>query len=149
VALEINTLSFCSIITENREKFSSGEKESSIKYFVIQSVASAILIIYISFQKESPIIEIFFLAGTSAVLIKLAATPFHGWFVEIIKIMKWKKRVILITWQKLAPIYLLTFIIKPAVLAIAILRAIVGRASQINAKTIIEVMALSSIFNLR
>jgi NADH:ubiquinone oxidoreductase subunit 2 (subunit N) len=76
--LEVNTLSFCSIITERVENQSSGGKESSMKYFVIQSVASAVLIIYMSFQKDLPVIELFFLAGTSAVLIKLAASPFHG-----------------------------------------------------------------------
>lgn len=120
-----------------------------MKYFVIQSVASAVLIIYMSFQKDLPVIELFFLAGTSAVLIKLAASPFHGWFVEIMKSIKWKRRIILMTWQKIAPIYLLTFILKPIIMAIILLRAVVGRFSQINAKTIIEVMALSSIFNLR
>jgi len=149
VALEINTLSFCSVITEQNERVTSGQKDSSIKYFVVQSVASAILIMFISIQREFRATRVLFIAGTSAVLVKLAASPFHGWFLEIIKSMKWERRIILITWQKLAPIYLLLFMIKSIIVILMFLTVVVRRLSQINTKTIMEVIALSSIFNLR
>lgn len=148
VALEVNTLSFCTLIRNQTKKYIKRAKESAIKYFIIQSVASAVLVIYLSTQKNLGSTEILFFGGTIAVLIKLAASPFHRWFVEVIKKTTLKNRIILITWQKLAPIYLLMFMMKPLIVLSMLLSTLIGRALQLTTKTILEIMALSSIFNL-
>lgn len=148
LALEINTLSFCTIAAREHGKRSKPNKEAAIKYFIIQSVASAILVLYLSFQKERTIIKTLFFAGTAAILVKLAAAPFHSWFLEVIKKSSFTNRIILITWQKLAPIYLLMFILKPLTVGAIFLSTLIGRIIQMYTKTFIEIIALSSVFNL-
>jgi NADH-ubiquinone oxidoreductase chain 2 len=92
--------------------------------------------------------DLLFIAGTAAILIKLASAPFHRWFVEIVPKVRIKTRILLITWQKLAPVYILIFMIKPVVLARILIRGFLGRIIQIIKSKLIEIMALSSIFNL-
>jgi NADH-ubiquinone oxidoreductase chain 2 len=82
-------------------------------------------------------------------LVKLASAPFHGWFIEIAPKMRMKTGILLITWQKLAPIYILIFIIKTAIFLRILARRILGTLIQIVKNKIIEILALSSVFNLR
>lgn len=88
LGLEINIFSFVLFLS----------RSSAIKYFLIQVVASLLLIwgaIY-SFW----ILRI-------AILIKLAAAPFHSWFIQVIKQTNRILFFLLLTWQKFAPLILL------------------------------------------
>ncbi len=148
IFLELNTICLCSIISTRNKHKSFKNSEVSIKYFIIQSISSSILVLGILLRKE--INRLFMLMlGLTAVIIKLASTPFHQWFVTVTKYSKLTNRTFLITWQKLAPGYLLIFQLKKLVLIFLIASAFVGRVSQLNKKLIIEILALSSIFNLR
>jgi len=147
IALELNTLSFCRLLitkVPQQKKIA----EASIKYFIIQSTASAIIIIYLSVPGTIKRTDLLFIAGTAAILIKLASAPFHRWFLEIVPKVRLKTRTLLITWQKLAPIYLLIFIIKTVVLVRILARGILGSIRQITKNKLMEVIALSSVFNL-
>jgi len=149
ILLEINTLSFCSIIkTLSKQKKSLTEMR--IKYFIIQSVSSSLLLFsaLIIKEKENLLIPILTLIVIS-LIVKIASAPFQQWFVEIVKFSKWKNRTILITWQKLAPCYLVIYQIKAIVLPFIIFSAWVGRILQLNKTNIIEIIALSSVFNIR
>lgn len=148
VALEINTLSFCILVTidTNQRK---NITEASIKYFIIQSTASAVIVIYLAAPWQIRGTKLLFIAGTAAILTKLASAPFHRWFLEIVPKVEIKTGIILITWQKLAPIYILMFMIKTAVFVSLLARSILGRVIQIIKNKLLEILALSSIFNLR
>jgi NADH:ubiquinone oxidoreductase subunit 2 (subunit N) len=148
VALEINTLSFCTLMSakdSNKKK----SAEAAIKYFIIQSASSAIMVLYLSTPTTISGAKLLFISGTAAILIKLASAPFHSWFLEILPKISTKSGILLITWQKLAPIYILIFIIKTAVLVRILIRAVVGSITQLNKNKLIEIIALSSVFNLR
>jgi NADH:ubiquinone oxidoreductase subunit 2 (subunit N) len=71
--------------------------EASIKYFILQSTASAIRLLYLSTPRTIKRTNLLFIAGTAAILIKLASAPFHRWFVEIIPKVRFKARILLIT----------------------------------------------------
>lgn len=148
VALEINTLSFCILVTidTNQRK---NITEASIKYFIIQSTASAVIVMYLAAPWQIRGTKLLFIAGTAAILTKLASAPFHRWFLEIVPKVEIKTGIILITWQKLAPIYILMFMIKTAVFVSLLARSILGRVIQIIKNKLLEILALSSIFNLR
>jgi NADH:ubiquinone oxidoreductase subunit 2 (subunit N) len=148
VALEINTLAFCNLLIKKAEKIKKLMSEAAIKYFVIQSAASAVIAIYLSRPDATFLSKVIFLSGTTAILVKLASAPFHGWFLEIAPKINIKTGIILITWQKLAPIYILMFIIKTAIFLRILARRILGRIIQIAKNKIIEILALSSVFNL-
>nr|P19042.1 RecName: Full=NADH-ubiquinone oxidoreductase chain 2; AltName: Full=NADH dehydrogenase subunit 2 [Artemia salina] len=72
-------------------------KENSLKYFLIQSVASVIFLASILNQSFSFLIPF-------ALLIKIGAAPFHMWLVSISKSMSWKVLSLLMTFQKIGPL---------------------------------------------
>lgn len=147
IMLEMNTLSFCFLVkTERKQK--EIITEIRIKYFIIQSLSSALLIrrgiirkIWSNRRLTSLIVV--------ALIIKIAASPFHKWFVNMVKKIRLKNNTLLITWQKLAPVYLTIFQIKMVVLPFVIISALIGRTIQINKNKMVEIIAYSSVFNLR
>lgn len=147
--LEVNTLSFCSLIKNEKKKETQKNREIIIKYLIIQSIASALLIIASSYEKMSRTI-IFFLCliRISALIIKSAAAPLHQWFINVSKNIKWVPNIILFTWQKMAPLYLVLFQAKKIVAPFIIISAFLGAISIINKKNLKEILAYSSIFNL-
>lgn len=149
VMLELNTLAYCCII----KSFSIEKKfttEIRIKYFIIQSVSSSMLVFSrmcynISYWIFAPLAFIRIISLT----IKIASSPFHQWFVSMVKKTIWKNRTLLITWQKLAPLFLVIYQIKRMLYPFIIMSVVVGRVSQINKRNLIEIIAFSSVFNLR
>jgi NADH:ubiquinone oxidoreductase subunit 2 (subunit N) len=142
-------MAFCTLSAISHQKNKKKSSETSIKYLIVQSVASAILLIYISRTNQGLLIKVLFYGGISALLLKVARVPFHSWFISVIKKSSWTPAITLITWQKLAPIYLIMFLLSPLILLPVTITAIMGRTSQLNKKGVIEILALSSIFNLR
>ena len=149
IMLEINTLSFCFLVkTERKQKETI--TEIRIKYFIIQSLSSALLISggicrKIWSNRELNLRSLIVIA----LIIKIAAPPFHKWFVNIVQKIRLKTNSILMTWQKLAPVYLIIFQIKLVVIPFVFISALIGRIIQINKKKVTEIMAYSSVFNLR
>ena len=146
VALEINTLAFCSIL---KNSLKTKIAELRIKYFVIQSVASVILVSRITISK-SPRLTIAFLVflPLTSLLVKIAASPFQEWFVGITKNSNLNPAFILITWQKLAPLFLLIYQVKNFLWPFLLLSIILGRVIQIDKILFLEILAYSSVFNL-
>jgi len=103
IGLEINLLSLIPLIKSHNNKYSA---ESTIKYFITQTIASTIFLF-------SVIILIYFhniqlkipgsILITTALLIKLGAAPFHFWLPEVIRGLNWEIIYIILTWQKNCP----------------------------------------------
>jgi len=146
VTLEINTLAFCSIL---KNSLKTKIDELRIKYFVIQSVASVLLVRSITISK-SPRLTITFLVflPLASLLVKIAASPFQEWFVGITKNSSLSPAFILITWQKLAPLFLLLYQVKNIIWPFLLLSIILGRVLQIDKILFLEILAYSSVFNL-
>jgi len=64
------------------------------------------------------------------IILKLGLVPIHTWFVTVGSKIKWKILTIMITWQKIIPIYLLMFASKYFILIRAILSIIIGTVLQ-------------------
>jgi len=148
IFLELNTICLCSLIRLKDKQKTFSRSEIAIKYFIIQSVSSSILVLGLLVRKENNN-TIFLILRIIAIMIKLAASPFHQWFISVTKNSKLTNNITLITWQKLAPTYFLIFLLKNIIMIFLVLSAFVGSISQINKKLIIEIIAFSSIFNLR
>nr|QEY08355.1 NADH dehydrogenase subunit 2 [Epilachna paenulata] len=111
MGLEINMLSFIPLMNEKSNPLSS---EASFKYFIIQAISSMVilftfLVSLISKELASPMnmtLEIMF---NSALFTKLGMAPFHFWFPEITEGISWMNTLILLTWQKLAPMILIMY----------------------------------------
>ena len=150
IGLEINLISFIPIIInlENNKK----RREAAIKYFLIQAIASAIVIFsslyfYLyngyTFTKTPNIII------TLALSIKLGISPFHFWFPEVLEGLNWINSLLLLTWQKISPLVILSIFFYPNILlTLAIISAIIGAISGINQTSIRKILAFSSISHL-
>ena len=101
ISLEINILRFLPII-------SSGiniELENSVKYFIIQSWASIIFLIRFFFCNY--LFNRFYILLIIRIFIKLGISPFHTWFISILKTCSLFILIILSTVQKLIPLIIL------------------------------------------
>jgi len=121
-----------------------------MKYLIIQSTASALLIrIYIISKERKEISKVFFLIIAIRLLIKIAAAPFYQWLIKITKGISWSQNIILLTWQKLAPVYLLIFQSSRIFVIAVPLSALLGAVLILNKTHVKEIFGLSSLFNLR
>ena len=145
IGLELNLISFIPLISIKINYYFS---EAALKYFLIQALASTIIIIsrcLILFSHLTP----YFLILIS-LLLKLGAAPFHFWFPQVIEGLSWLQAVILITIQKFAPIYLISYMINDSIflhftLISATISAIVGALRGLNTLKLRKLIAFSSI----
>jgi len=98
ISLELNILGFLPIISNH----GIGSFENTIKYFLVQSVAS---IIFLSSRIITNFLPEFFLdVGALRIFLKLGAAPLHGWFISILKTCSLTILFFLSTIQKILPL---------------------------------------------
>nr|YP_009918080.1 NADH dehydrogenase subunit 2 [Serratella sp. Yunnan-2018]QLP88982.1 NADH dehydrogenase subunit 2 [Serratella sp. Yunnan-2018] len=154
MGLELNLLSFIPLLSNN-DMLSS---EAALKYFLTQALASVLLffsmIMYLSNFKMglgSSLSEMLILSMfSSALFLKLGAAPFHFWFPGVMEGISWLNGLILMTWQKLGPTVLLSYVISMNnfVFCVAVMSVIVGALGGINQTSLRKIMAYSSINHL-
>nr|AWN56422.1 NADH dehydrogenase subunit 2 [Tetracha sp. DPP-2018] len=152
MGLEMNLLSFIPLLKEKNNSYSS---ESSMKYFLVQALASSIFFFsiillmvsnnLISESVQSSPLNLMIL--NSSLLLKMGAAPFHFWFPEIIEGLSWINSLILMTWQKIAPMMLLSYSMKTTSMILFIIAScsIVGSIGGLNQTSLRKIMAFSSI----
>lgn len=151
LGLEINLISIIPLLTKQKNIISS---EASLKYFITQAIASTILIfsIIMIINKTNTINNLEFyqylnMILNSALLTKMGAAPFHFWFPEVIEGLRWINCLIILTWQKIAPIVLLMYnittiyFITIIIIFSIVIRGIIG----LNQTSLRKILAYSSI----
>nr|UZN44105.1 NADH dehydrogenase subunit 2 [Capitulum mitella] len=150
LGLEINMMAFIPMIINLEENKKS--TEAAIKYFLIQAMASAIFIMStlidnlppISYGFPTPNILITLALGT-----KLGFAPFHFWFPEVMEGLNWINNIILVTWQKISPLIVLSlFFNYNTLFFLASISALTGAISGINQTSMRKILAYSSISHL-
>nr|AGN90869.1 NADH dehydrogenase subunit 2 [Bonasa umbellus] len=155
--LEINTLAIIPLISKTHHPRAI---EATIKYFLTQSTASA-LILFSSLsnawstgqwditQLNHPTSSLLL---TMAISIKLGLVPFHFWFPEVLQGSSMITALLLSTLMKLPPITLLLMSsqsLNPTLLTtLAILSALVGGWTGLNQTQTRKILAFSSISHL-
>nr|QNV11713.1 NADH dehydrogenase subunit 2 [Suillia notata] len=152
MGLEINLLSFIPLMSDNNNLMST---EASLKYFLTQALASTILLFsVILFLLENKLImqiNTYYINMMilSSLLLKSGAAPFHFWFPNVMEGLTWMNALILMTWQKIAPLMLISYmIVKPLLLTCVILSTIIGSLGGLNQTSLRKLMAFSSINHL-
>nr|YP_010947280.1 NADH dehydrogenase subunit 2 [Promustilia yajiangensis]WGO62294.1 NADH dehydrogenase subunit 2 [Promustilia yajiangensis] len=150
IGMEINLLSFIPLISNCNNLMNS---EASLKYFLTQSIASITFLFIILFKLFS--IQNFMfnnlisLIINSSLLMKMGSTPFHFWFPNIVEGLSWFNNFILMTWQKITPMILLSYYFNMNFLSLmAILNVMIGAIGGLNQTSLRKLMAFSSINNL-
>nr|AYM85064.1 NADH dehydrogenase subunit 2 [Spathosternum nigrotaeniatum] len=152
MGLEINLLSFIPMLTSNKNMMIN---ESSIKYFIVQAMASTMLLFSILMIQlktpigwESQIISSMMIS--SSLLLKIGAAPFHFWFPEVMGASSWVNCLTLMTWQKIAPMMVLSYCIQMSsfIFMITVLSISIGALGGLNQTSLRKLLAYSSISHL-
>lgn len=155
IGLEINLLSFIPLMTRSSNLTTT---EASLKYFLIQAIASATLLYTVilgalilnvnrSLLRSTPF---FTTLINTTLLLKTGAAPFHFWFPGVIEGLSWINGLVLITWQKIAPLILLSYNITLNNFTIGIIIAciLIGSLGGLNQTSLRKILAYSSINHL-
>nr|YP_009740680.1 NADH dehydrogenase subunit 2 [Ergatettix dorsifera]QID03642.1 NADH dehydrogenase subunit 2 [Ergatettix dorsifera] len=145
MGLEMNLMSFIPLISN---QMSYGN--SSIKYFITQTLASTTLImsfITLMMKLHNQHKEIVYMMMTISILMKMGAAPVHFWFPEVMEYLDWKNCILLMTWQKIAPMILISYIkINQLFMTFIIMSsAIIGAIMGLNQISLRLILSYSSI----
>nr|WAW79849.1 NADH dehydrogenase subunit 2 [Kallima inachus] len=150
IGLEINLLSFIPLMSNPNNLLNS---EASLKYFLTQSIASInflfSILLSMMLLKNFIFNDMLSILINSSLLMKMGSTPFHFWFPNIMEGLSWLNCFILMTWQKISPMILLSYYMNFKFLFfIMILNVMVSTISSFNQISLRKLMAFSSINNL-
>nr|ASM41865.1 NADH dehydrogenase subunit 2 [Scaphoideus nigrivalveus] len=143
MGLELSLLSFIPFM-QTSNVISS---ESMMKYFIMQSVASTmllfsvvIMLIGVSMMNE--------MIMTVSMLIKLGSAPFHNWVLLIIETMDYLVMFTMFTVLKMPPLSIMYQINSKMLIMPILLGMIVGSIFCLNQSSIRKTLAYSSIYNM-
>nr|YP_010554620.1 NADH dehydrogenase subunit 2 [Hydromanicus huapingensis]UYO79240.1 NADH dehydrogenase subunit 2 [Hydromanicus huapingensis] len=150
MGLEINTLSFLPFIYTKNNILKS---EMAIKYFIIQSLSSINFLFLIMIMKfnlwHSINLYYFIITNINLTLIlKLGASPFHLWMINIIESLSWMNLLIFFTLQKIPALILISYYLSyKFIYMMIIINCLVGSLGGLNQLSIRKIMTYSSIYN--
>nr|QNE85505.1 NADH dehydrogenase subunit 2 [Empis nigripes] len=154
MGLEINLLSFIPLMNDTNNLMST---EASLKYFLTQALASAVLLfaIIMNMLKFNLISNLYLVNSFinmiifSTLLLKSGTAPFHFWFPTVMEGLTWINALILMTWQKIAPLMLISYFNFKIMFIIVIMLSItIGSLGGLNQTSLKKIMAFSSINHL-
>nr|AWH01869.1 NADH dehydrogenase subunit 2 [Reticunassa festiva] len=162
--LEINLIGFLPMLVYQK---SVSESQSAVKYFIIQALGSSflmfgsLLMFNMSFTwdlltKISNPSLLGFTVLMGGLCIKLGLFPFHYWLPGVMAGLPWISCLILATWQKLAPLFLVLSLLELSqsygmILALCLISAgsaLIGGMGGMNQTQIRALLAYSSISHL-
>nr|UOU85279.1 NADH dehydrogenase subunit 2 [Cynomya mortuorum] len=149
MGLEINLLAFIPLMSDNKLM----STEASLKYFLTQALASSVFLfaVILFLLNSSKTNSNYFMEMMifSSLLLKSGSAPFHFWFPNVMEGLSWSNALILMTWQKIAPLMLISYIIfKPLIMTSIILSSLIGALGGLNQTSLRKLMAYSSINHL-
>nr|AYW52224.1 NADH dehydrogenase subunit 2 [Elateridae sp. 2 ACP-2013] len=151
LGLEINLLSIIPLMHNQKNILSA---ESAIKYFIVQAIASTIILLSVILLMNKTMLttnmntqSTLLMMMNSSLLTKMGMAPFHFWFPEVMEGLDWMNCLLILTWQKIAPMVLLMYNMKfmmfmsIVIIASMIISGIMG----INQVSMRKILAYSSI----
>nr|ABE48221.1 NADH dehydrogenase subunit 2 [Canis lupus]QGZ09055.1 NADH dehydrogenase subunit 2 [Canis lupus] len=157
IGFEMNMLAIIPILMK---KYNPRAMEASTKYFLTQATASMLLMMGVTINLlysgqwviskiSNPIASIMM---TTALTMKLGLSPFHFWVPEVTQGVTLMSGMILLTWQKIAPMSIL-YQISPSIntnllMLMALTSILVGGWGGLNQTQLRKIMAYSSIAHM-
>nr|BCH36385.1 NADH dehydrogenase subunit 2 [Acanthaster planci]BCH36407.1 NADH dehydrogenase subunit 2 [Acanthaster planci]BCH36418.1 NADH dehydrogenase subunit 2 [Acanthaster planci] len=157
VGLEVNTLSILPILCGG---FLPRKVESSVKYFLVQSVSAAVILNVVVIQAwfssswlvGQPLLSVSSVLITLAVGLKLGLFPCHYWFPDVVQGVGFLEGLVLSTWQKLAPFSVLVYVINSvdirALVCLGVLSVLIGGWGGLNQTQVRKILAFSSVAHM-
>nr|ANE18860.1 NADH dehydrogenase subunit 2 [Canis lupus familiaris]WEM30309.1 NADH dehydrogenase subunit 2 [Canis lupus familiaris] len=157
IGFEMNMLAIIPILMK---KYNPRAMEASTKYFLTQATASMLLMMGVTINLlysgqwviskiSNPIASTMM---TTALTMKLGLSPFHFWVPEVTQGITLMSGMILLTWQKIAPMSIL-YQISPSIntnllMLMALTSVLVGGWGGLNQTQLRKIMAYSSIAHM-
>nr|AND96577.1 NADH deshydrogenase subunit 2 [Oniticellus egregius] len=153
LGLEINLMSMIPLMSDPKNPNSV---EASMKYFITQALGSSILLLsmiimsmnFFTLDSNNFVLTSMYY---SALFMKMSAAPFHFWFPEIMEGLTWTNSFIMLTWQKIAPLILITypnFESFKYMMLVVIFSTMISGIMGINQTNMRKILAYSSINHL-
>nr|WIM50829.1 NADH dehydrogenase subunit 2 [Conus ventricosus] len=161
--LEMNLIGFLPMLIYQKK---ISESESAVKYFIVQALGSSLLIFgsllgfSTSFSWDVMSDGMGGILGlcvlVSGLSVKLGVFPFHYWVPSVMAGLSWVSCMLLATWQKLAPLFLLLSLcqlseVKELLVLFCMMSggsALVGGMGGLNQTQVRALLAYSSIGHL-
>nr|YP_009515477.1 NADH dehydrogenase subunit 2 [Trinorchestia longiramus]AYB71588.1 NADH dehydrogenase subunit 2 [Trinorchestia longiramus] len=151
IALEINMLAFIPLILKKKNKYTA---ESALKYFLVQAIASMLIIISMTMVNNNNTDSILNMLMTASLLLKVACAPFHQWAPALVEGFTWPTTMIFLTLQKINPLILITmnpmtYYMNNQIIFVSIIAsAFFGCIGGLNQMAVRKLMVYSSISHL-
>nr|UQJ75170.1 NADH dehydrogenase subunit 2 [Marginitermes cactiphagus] len=149
MGLEINLMSFIPLMSSQENIFTT---EASLKYFIIQALASSSLMFLVMMKalaNNSPMMEISIHEYMIMIplFLKMGAAPMHWWFPSVMEGLSWMNCLIMMTIQKMAPMMLSSYLMSANNLTIMIIltSVVVGSLGGMNQLSLRKILTYSSI----
>nr|AIY61880.1 NADH dehydrogenase subunit 2 [Acanthotermes acanthothorax] len=150
MGLEINLMSFIPLMSNVKNMYNT---EASLKYFIVQALASATLLFMVVMKTLTE--DLFTMEGNAytpmiictPLLLKSGAAPLHWWFPGVMEGLSWENCALLMTVQKAAPLMLMSYLIEinTFMLSIILMSTIVGAIGGLNQTSMRKILTYSSI----
>nr|QXT44648.1 NADH dehydrogenase subunit 2 [Grigiotermes hageni] len=150
MGLEINLMSFIPLMSNVKNMYNT---EASLKYFIVQVLASATLLFMVVmktltedlFSFDSSLYTPMIIC--TPLLLKSGAAPLHWWFPGVMEGLSWENCALLMTVQKAAPLMLMSYLIEmnTFTLSIVMMSTIVGAIGGLNQTSMRKILTYSSI----
>nr|QXF60311.1 NADH dehydrogenase subunit 2 [Taphozous melanopogon] len=157
IGFEMNMLAVIPILMK---QYNPRSMEAATKYFLTQATASMLLMLAIItnmlYSGQWTVMKITnptsSIIMTMALTMKLGLAPFHFWVPEVAQGISLTSGLILLTWQKLAPLTVM-YIISPSMnlnllLTMSVLSIVIGGWGGLNQTQLRKIMAYSSIAHM-
>nr|AVE15500.1 NADH dehydrogenase subunit 2 [Parablepharis kuhlii asiatica] len=154
MGLEINLLSFIPLLSSSHNNMLS--TEASLKYFLIQVIASCMLLFIILLKINMQ--EMFYFQKMKSwnnliltpLLMKTACAPFHWWFPSVMEGLSWMNCFIILSLQKIAPLLLISYLMMNNfyIQFTIIFSALIGAIGGLNQMSLRKILSFSSINHL-
>nr|YP_010227786.1 NADH dehydrogenase subunit 2 [Schlechtendalia peitan]UDD86541.1 NADH dehydrogenase subunit 2 [Schlechtendalia peitan] len=143
MGLELNLFTIIPILNFKMSIYSI---ESTMKYFLIQAFASIILLMFLINKSLFFMIQINMLM-LIPLLMKLSLMPFHLWLPSMIEGLNWMSCLLLMTWQKIAPMIMISYLNFNKTMIFIIAMISLNNMFGMNQNSIRKILAMSSINN--
>uniref|UniRef100_A0AAT9FFG5 NADH-ubiquinone oxidoreductase chain 2 n=1 Tax=Haemaphysalis megaspinosa TaxID=1155002 RepID=A0AAT9FFG5_9ACAR len=143
IMMEMNMMMFIPIMKQNKLE----NCNSMITYFIVQSFSSILFFMSSSMisMNYSYFMEILI---NISILIKLAMIPFHFWLISISEMLDYNSLLIILTIQKIIPLFILFKMKTEISLFISILSLVLSSVMIFNFKMLKKILIFSSISHL-
>nr|QUB07007.1 NADH dehydrogenase subunit 2 [Cassidinae sp. N35] len=144
LGVEINMMSMIPIMLKKNNIYSS---EASLKYFLVQSLGSTVLMFSLMLMESMMFLDYSMMIVQTSLIMKLGMVPFHSWLPEVMEGLTWLNCLIMLTWQKISPMMMLMMLSKNSLLIILsiISSSLISGIQGLNQISLRKIMTYSSI----